>query len=126
MACHIAEEIIWSPHENLPFEGLPYNIKDGIMCNPGSPDYRVFSCKECISTPIDVTKCDEVFTLEDLENNPNSFIMAIASPIPKPIECANLAYYFPYVKKEEMNCGVADGDGDANDAGGAIDVVVTE
>ena len=124
MACYIAEKIIWSPHESLPFKGLPYNIKNGIMCNPGEPYSRVFSCEECIPPPIDVTKGEEVFTLEELENNPNAFIMAMALPTPKLAEFANLAYYFPYVEKEEINCGVADGDGDGDaDAPG---VVVTE
>ena len=127
MACFIADEIIWKSYESLPFKGFLHDKEKGIMCNPGKQNDKVFSCEyippvQDVEDKDNLPKRDEVFTLDDLENKPNAFIMAMALPTRKLAEFENLAYYFPYVDEEEMNCGV----GGSVDVGGTDDDVVAD
>lgn len=95
---------------------VPYDKKNGMVCPPGKQNDEVFLCEyippiQKVEDKVNVPKREKVFTLEDLENNPNAFIMAMALPTRELADVANLAYYFPYVDEEEMNCGaVADDD----------------
>ena len=123
----IAEKIIWTSYESLPFKRPLHDKKNGVMCDPGNENYQVISCKyippvQNVEDNVNVPKRKEVFKLEDLENNPNAFIMAMALPTRKLAEFENLAYYFPYVDEEEMNCGV----GGSVDVGGTDDDVVAD
>jgi hypothetical protein len=108
-------------------EQIPYDKDNGLVCPPGKQNDKVFSCEYIppINEARDVEckgKVEEVFTLEDLEKKPNAFIMAMALPTRKLAEFENLAYYFPYVNEEEMNCGV----GGSVDVGGTDDDVVAD
>ncbi len=124
----VAKKIIWTSYESLPFEGFLHDKEKGVMCNPGKQNDKVFSCEyippvqdvEC-KGKVDVPK-REVFTLEELENDPDAIIIAHISNTPKPSEFANLAYYLPYVNKEEMNCGF----GGADDVADVGDDVVAD
>jgi len=127
----VAQEIIWSLDKSLPFEGFLHNKEKGVMCNPGKQNDKVFSCEyippvQNVEDKANLPKREEVFTLKDLENKPNAFIMAMPLPTQELAEFKNLWYYLPHVNEEEKHCGVGDAVDVADIVGGSVDVVADD
>ena len=113
-------------------EQIPYDKDNGLVCPPGKQNDKVFSCEyippvQNVEGKVDADNRDEVFTLKDLENKPNAFIMAMPLPTQELAELKNLAYYLPCVNEEEKHCGVGGTDDDVvADVADVVADVVTD